>query len=119
MAGKNDNLVPVSAGQPFQRRFQPLIIVEGEAVIENQRHGVRAVLDQLRGGQAHRQINLVHGAAADLLDGNQPGGSVHKYIQVLVNAHAAVNPAGDAGNQPALLHKYQKQPHRRQPDQKS
>lgn len=54
VAGKHNDLAFISIAQPLQSGFQPTVIVQHEAVIENQRHLILAGLDQLGGGETER-----------------------------------------------------------------
>ena len=72
MAGKDNDLVAVSGGEPFQRRLQALIVVLCKAVVEDQRETAGAGTgEKLRGGETQGQVDLIHGSAADILEGNQ------------------------------------------------
>ena len=99
MAGKYNNLSPAGFGKPCQRRAQPVVIIEYEAVVKDERHPVFPALDKLGGSQPQRQINLVGRAAADLLQWNQLFLCIQECIQVFINADAGINAAGDAADQ--------------------
>ena len=96
MAREYDDLAVISLHQPFKRCLQTLIIIQHKAVVKDKGHGVAAVLDQFGRRQADRQINLVHGAAADLFDGHQLAGGVHEYVHVFVDAHAGIDASRNA-----------------------
>lgn len=99
VAGKDDDLAAVGFPQPFECSLEAAVVVEHEAVIEDQGHLILAGLDQLGGCEAERQIDLIHGSAADLVNRNQLGSRIHKDIQVLIHAHTAVDAAGDTVDQ--------------------
>ncbi len=96
MAGENDNLSAAGFRKPLKNRLKPLLVVEHEAVVKDQRHVVLTALDEAGRRQPERQIHLVHGSAAGLLQRHQFTFRVQKNIQVLIDAHAVVNAPGDA-----------------------
>ena len=101
VAGKDDDLTSVCGGEPFESRLQPLIIVLGKAVVEDQREtaGFRSGTgEKLCGGKAQGEIDLVHGSAADVFERDELCLRVQEDVQILVDAHAVVDPAGDAGD---------------------
>ena len=101
VAGKDDDLTAVGGGEPFESCFQAIIIVLGKAVVEDQRKtsgfgaGPR---EKLCGGKAQGEIDLVHGSAADVFERDELCLRVQEDVQILVDAHAVVDPAGDAGD---------------------
>ena len=101
MAGEDDDLTAVGGGKPFESCFQAIIIVLGKAVVEDQRKtsgfgaGPR---EKLCGSKAQGEIDLVHGSAADVFERDELCLRVQEDVQILVDAHAVVDPAGDAGD---------------------
>ena len=71
MACENNDLAAIGGGEPFQCRLQALIIILCKAVIEDQREAGAGSLEKLCGGETQGEIDLVHGSAADVLEGNQ------------------------------------------------
>ena len=101
VAGKDDDLTSVCGGEPFESRLQPLIIVLGKAVVEDQREtaGFRSGTgEKLRGGKTQGEIDLVHRSAADIFKRDKLCLRVQEDVQILIDAHAVVDPAGDAGD---------------------
>ena len=60
---------------------------------------VCAALHQIRSGKAEGQVDLVHGAGADLVQRNQLLLRIQEHVQILVDAERSIDPAGDAADQ--------------------
>ena len=73
VACEDDDLSRICLLQPLQRGVQPVFVVQHEAVIKDQRHVIAFRLDELGGGEAEGQVDLVHGAAGYLLHRDQAG----------------------------------------------
>ena len=98
MACENNDLAAIGGGEPFQCRLQALIIILCKAVIEDQREAGAGSLEKLCGGETQGEIDLVHGSAADVFERDELCLRVQEDVQILVDAHAVIDPAGDSGN---------------------
>ena len=99
VTGKEDHLPLISLRQPAQGCFEPVIIVQHEAVVKDQRHAVDPALDKPGGGQAESQVDLIRCAAAGLFQGDQLAAGIQERIEAFVNAYAGIDAAGDAADQ--------------------
>ncbi len=96
MACENNDLSAVSGGEPFQSGFQALVVVLRKAVVEDQRKTARAG-EEFRSGKTQGEVDLIHGSAADILEGNQLCLGVSEDIQILVDPHTVVDSARNPG----------------------